>query len=314
MKVIPLKNCAVEITDCDLSNLTDDEYQQIKDILLDKLIIVFRNQSRKTIPFAKLIFKMGNRSIANWSQSVWDVNGNRLTDIPEKPINPFTFKGPDDMYPVQRVTGQLKEGKRSGIFGTGKLDWHSNYNGPGRANCVALQGMSEGIRNTSTSFMDTTLAYADMPEELKKRCEGVIGHFEYAPEIWAEGLPDDQLAYMKPNAVPYEMPLINTGFNGKKGLYFHFLNKCTFPTDPSLLDELKKFCLNEKYIYTHFWEPGDVILMEQILTIHKRDQDDADILKERVLLRYTFHLDDSKVKKESPPKKKPESLWNSIKA
>ena len=31
--------------------------------------------------------------------------------------------------------------------------------------------------------MDTVKAYADMPDELKERCEGVIGHYEYAPRI-----------------------------------------------------------------------------------------------------------------------------------
>lgn len=290
MKIKPLNNCGVEILDCDIANLTDAEYAELKEILLNELIVVFKHQERKTIPYMKLVYKIGDKGIANWSQSNWDIHGNVLKNKPQKEINPFDYTGEDDLYPVQRVTGKVKNNKRTGIFGSGKLDWHSNYNGPGRANCVSLQGVSEGIRGTSTSFMDTTKAYAAMPEELKKRCQGVIGEFMYAPEIWAEGLPEDQYNFMKGNAQPYTMPLVNESARGKKGLYFHFHNKCHFPSDPGLLEELKKFCLQDQFIYTHYWEPGDIIFMEQILTIHKRDQDGEELLSERVLVRSTMHL------------------------
>jgi hypothetical protein len=82
-------------------------------------------------------------------------------------------------------------------------------NGPDRARGVALQGVS-GIAGTSTSWMDTTLAYAAMSDELKARCKDVIGRFEYAPEIWAEGLEPWQYEYMLRNKEDfYNMPLVN---------------------------------------------------------------------------------------------------------
>lgn len=295
MKIKPLSNCGVEILDCTVENLTDDDYQEIKNALLDKQVVVFKNQTRQTLPFAKLMYKLGNHSIANWEQCRWDVHGNFLEDKSKNFINPFTYNGSDDLYPVQRVTGQKIKGKWTGLFPTGKLDWHSNFNGPGRANCVALQGVSEGVRNTSTSFLDTTLAYADMSDEFKDRCASVIGKFEYAPQIWAEGMPPEHYAALAVNIAAYEMPLVNSSFTGKKGLYFHYHNKCSFPSDPTLLEDLKKLCLNEKYIYTHYWEPGDIIVMDQILTLHKRDQDDPKMLTERILHRYTFHIDERPV-------------------
>ena len=74
--------------------------------------------------------------------------------------------------------------------------------------------------------MDTVKAYADMPDELKERCEGVIGHYEYAPENWAKGV-HSQLQMMKGFGLvkrKYTMPLVHEGFNGEKGLYFTFNN------------------------------------------------------------------------------------------
>lgn len=288
MKIQPLDYCAVEITDCDISNLSDSDYAAVKQALLTDLVVVIRNQPRLTVPFVKLVYRLGNGRIANWEQCIWNIHGDLIPNRPEKVIDPFNYTETDDLYPVQRVTGQKKQGRRSGIFGSGKLDWHSNMNGPTRANGVALQGVSN-VDGTSTSWMDTTKAYEYMSDELKQRCAGVVGQFEYAPEIWAEGLPRDQFAAMLKNKQAYQMPLVNYSAQGKPGLYFHFHNKCSFPTDPGLLDALKDHCLQDRFIYTHKWQPGDIVLSDQVLTIHKRDQDDPAVLTERLLIRSTFH-------------------------
>jgi taurine dioxygenase len=290
MKTKPLDYCGVEIVDIDITNLTKSDYEEINEIFLQELIVVFRNQPRLSVPYAKIVSKVGK--IANWAQARWDVAGN-IIRAPNSPVpDPFTYTGLDHLFPIQRVTGQIKNGRSTGIFGQGKLDWHSNMNGPfNRARGVALQGVSDGIINTSTSFMDTTKAYEAMSDELKARCEGVIGRFEYAPEVWAEGLPEDQYAVMLKNKEEfYEMPLINKSFRGKTGLYFHYLNKCSFPSDLELLEILKEHCFQKQFIYKHEWRPGDIILMDQVLTLHKRDQDDPAILAERVLSRYTFNF------------------------
>lgn len=289
MKIKPLNNCGVEIVDIDITNLTTSDYEEINEIFLQELIIVFRNQPRLSVPYAKLVQSCG--SIANFISARWDINGNVLPGPTSKDVDAFSYTGPDHLFPVQRVTGEKKHGKSTGIFGQGKLDWHSNMNGPfNRARGVALQGVSEGIIGTSTSWMDTTKAYEAMTQELKQRCQGVIGKFEYAPEIWAEGLPDDQFQSMVKNKEEfYEMPLINESFRGKKGLYLHYHNKCSFPSDPDLLEVLKEHCFKDEFIYTHEWQIGDIVISDQVLTLHRRDQDDPNILANRVLSRYTFH-------------------------
>jgi alpha-ketoglutarate-dependent taurine dioxygenase len=151
--------------------------------------------------------------------------------------------------------------------------------------------MRETELSPSTGWMDTTKAYEDLPLEIKKRCDNVIGHFRYSPAIWAEGLPDWQLKGMLAGAKTgggYRMKLVNTSERGKKGLYFHYLNECQFPDDPELLETLKAHCFQEKYIQRIDWRPGDVHISHQILTLHKREQNDPEILEQRVLHRYTF--------------------------
>ena len=43
-------------------------------------------------------------------------------------------------------------------------------------------------------------------------------------------------------------------------------------------------------MYQHFYEIGDIVLSDQILSLHKRDQNDPNILAERVLHRITFKI------------------------
>ena len=163
MKVVPLVNAGVLI-DCDISKLTEQDYQDINEIYLDKLLITFVNQPFETVPFAKLCHNMGG--FANWEQMLWKQDGTSIGK--QQYTDPFTFEGEDNDYPLQRVTGEKTEkGLATGIFGNGELDWHSNMNGDmDRARGVALQGAWHS-ENTHTAFMDTVKAYADMPDELK---------------------------------------------------------------------------------------------------------------------------------------------------
>ena len=75
---------------------------------------------------------------------------------------------------------------------------------------------------------------------------------------------------------------IAEGFRGDRKIAV-ILNK-------SLKQKLIDHLFQDKYIYEHMWEPGDIVLMDQLLTLHKRGTDDPDILSKRVLHRITFPI------------------------
>lgn len=298
MKVKKLKNVGIEILDVDITNLSDEDYLEIKKLLIDELIILIRNQFYDhPFYFAKLSSRMGgigNHAACRWNYLDGDIkNPNEFIGQFEQP---HKWKLDKKLYPVQRVTGYLKEGKSTGIFGSGILDWHSNMHHKNNAAGVALQAI-DSVDGTSTSFLDTTVVYKDMSNEMKNRCKNVIGKLTYDPDVWAAGLPKDQRESMLSNhinlygSLDYDMPLLNKTISGNKtGMFFPFYNRWRFPEDPTILEDLKNLCLQDKYIYQHWWEPGDIILMEQRLTLHKRDQNDPEMLKNRLLHRYTIGL------------------------
>lgn len=283
--------------DIDIRDVTNG--QDIADILKQKVIVVLKNQTKATGHFTNFVSKIG--PIANWPHMAFDpITGEDKYSF-EKYVSPEEWED-WDTYPVQRVTGEKVNGKMSGIFGSGKLDWHANLNGPTRADGVALQGYRD-CENTSTSWVNTNKAYNEMPQELIDRCDGVYAEYQYSPENWAG---DEETVSMITQYVPgkfrgrtkYKMWLIQENAAGYKGIYFYTNNDCKIITnDTKLYDDLYDHIFQEKYMYTHMYEVGDIVLSDQLLSLHKRDQNDEETLSKRVLHRITFGLSNTRDRK-----------------
>ena len=112
----------------------------MKKNLEKNLIVVLKKQDTDPRKYAKLVgddFK-----IANYSQWIWNIHGDRV-DRPTEVPDYDNWDNPNT-YPIQRVTGMKKDEQWTGIFGSGTLDWHCNLNGPDRADGVALQALEDG--------------------------------------------------------------------------------------------------------------------------------------------------------------------------
>ena len=277
---------AARIDNVDISTLSASEIEEIKDCLHKHLVVVIKKQDVGSFNYTRFIEQIGK--IANYSQMAYSLNG-EFASSKGKPTSEWNLS--KESYPVQRVTGKKNSKNNiSGIFGTGILDWHANLNGLDRADGVALQGFQD-CENTSTSFLNTNLAYLDMPDDLKDAVKNTYAEYEYSPEVWAKGLPKQQLTGMLKNKSKYKMWLVQKNIKGIQGIYFYTNNRCKIITkDNTLYNKLYQHIFQEKYIYQHFWEPGDIVLMDQLLTLHKRDQNDPDILEKRILHRITFKI------------------------
>jgi len=282
---------AAQINNFNIKDISVDKGIEIKNCLLENVVVVLKNQDVAPAYFTNFVDNIG--PIANHDQFIYDpITGERKYSLGgknDKLIDPLSWPDPYT-YPVQRVTGKKVKGEISGIFGTGILDWHANLNGLTRADGVALQGIKD-VEGTSTSFLNTAKVYEEMPEELIERCNNVYCEYEYSPDTWAAGLPEKQKAVMMKNQSHYKMWLIQENILGKKGIYFYTNNRCNIITeDKKLYQDLYDFVFQEKYIYSHTYEVGDIVLSDQLLSLHKRDQNDPGILSKRTLHRITFRL------------------------
>lgn len=288
MRFASLHN-AVEVTDFDITKFTQQDVDKIRDSLHKNLVVVIKNQSVDPRFFFGLTHNVG--FVANLNQMFWNTHGDLIEDRSVlSSIPDFKNWSDPDTFPIQRVTGMKKNGGFTGIFGQGILDWHCNLNGPDRADGVALQAL-EGVSGTVTSWLHTANALADMPKPLYKDLSRSYAIYEYAPEIWAKGLPEAQYKRMMQNAGKYKMHLLQKNCAGVEGIYFYTNNRCNVVSEnPNLQDDLREFLFQEKYMYHHEWEVGDIVISDQLLSLHKRQHDDPEILAKRVLNRITFYV------------------------
>lgn len=272
----------------------------LKQLLLENQIVIFKKQSLKVIPFVSLCESTGSE-VGNIGDFVWNQDGTIYQGSREG-LSALNWKGKDKDFPVQRVTGEIKKENKfhhgfSGIFPAGELDWHSSYNYPGLPDVVGLQAV-RGVEGTSTSWLNLKKAYEKLPSDLKVRVENAVASYVYAPRNWAKGTPEVQLKVMENYGIgPFKMNLIQENELGIKGLYFSFNNQCSIQEDPSLVEELKEFCLKDEFIYHHHWDIGDIVFSDQVFTLHRREGLTEDQLKKRLLHRVTFYLNETPIRK-----------------
>ena len=287
MQIKRLDNGAVEVVGFDITNFTQEDSKYIRELLLKELIVVIKKQDTNSRNYARLIHEIGD--ICNWTQFNSDFDGNaceRLTEYPD-----IQNWDKSKFFPIQAVTAKKsKDGEYKGIFPLGKLDWHCNLNGPDRADGVALQGIA-GVEGTRTSWMNTAIALAEMPDELYQRVRGKHANFRYNFLKWADVVNERQRDFMLKNQHEYKMWLEQENAGGVKGIYLYTNNDCEIVGDDgSLFQDLQDYFFQEKFLYHHDWEVGDIVLSDQLLTLHKRRIETDQIFEKRLLNRLTFKL------------------------
>ncbi len=264
-------NWGLEITDIDLSTAMSPQIAEIGQLALENLVVVLPGQSIKPRQQVDIVSDIGDVELM--PQSIW----HRCPKDSEGVI-----RG------VQRVTGKKdSHGKPMGLFGHDKdLDWHANRASAyeDRKDLVWLYGV-HGTKGSRTSWLNMEQAYDDLSEEWKRELEGKKGIFGYEPDRYSSF--DEFTSHRGSKGIPlvYTNPITR-----KRGLYFPYLQLfgiegLTEGQYLNFVSELKKRVLNEKYMYHHDWNDGDVVISDQWLTIHKRHMCD---MSERLLYRISM--------------------------
>jgi alpha-ketoglutarate-dependent taurine dioxygenase len=269
------------LDDFDFLKASDSDIKIIAQLLAANTLVVVRNQNHLTpIEEANVCSRFGE-----------------LEDLtPLKDVQPFkNVIIPDTDCKVVRVTGELDEHGEPGLFGhVDDLDWHCNQPAlPTRKPLVWLLGV-KGTQGSRTSWTNNILAYDELDsdvkdsiKDLKMVCgwkKGTYSEFDFGK---ASGQTENY------NEV-YTPSLVHTNNGGKTGLFFPFLQFRNFvgktqQESLEIVEVLKNHVLQEKYIYHHDWQDGDVVIAEQWLGIHKRWKFDG--MQSRVLHRITFDFD-----------------------
>jgi alpha-ketoglutarate-dependent taurine dioxygenase len=222
-----------------------------------------------------------------------------------------------------RVTNQQLTENEKGLFGHGELDWHQNVLFvPNSEELVGLYGLEvEGVAPTILSnsipmWKNFTQAEKDFYSNVRMRTTNK-SEDTYGKKMAHYVLPtDEQKDFEKNRILSHISNCINFDSAnthlypelefqkknflklkpihplGTDGLYFPMLNieymadenNEKLPNHKEVYDRLKYLHTEiDDYIYTHNWEKGDIFLMEQLVSMHKRGP--VDPTKIRELLR-----------------------------
>lgn len=283
------KHLGAQISGVDLSRPLDaDTFAQVHKAFFDNEVVFFRNQ--KLTPAQQVDFtrRFGTLEVHVRKES-------RLEGHPEILI-------------VSNVLDA--EGKAIGAQDAGRF-WHSDLSYKKEPSMLsALYALEvpvkEGRVLGDTSFASTTAAYEALPADLKARVKDLKNTHSYRyyrgknmqaqKDEQARGLrvvqehvlTDEQLA-----SVPdVEVPIVRTHpVTGRKGL---FINEAHSPgivglskdESDALLGELCRHIIRPEFVYTHHWQPGDLLMWDNAAAQHKATFD-YDLPLRRVMHRTT---------------------------
>jgi len=299
MKIIDHGN-RVTVTDIDLYN--DEETQELGRVVAHECVVfVDTDQKVDEKRLHDLQLQWGDASRSFIQNAVVDgrLSGRHWRDIYlylgyiAKPVKDLS----DTMT---RVSFERTENNRpTGLFSTGKLIWHCDQQAMvQKQRIIGLMGLY-GSKNTQTTFLRTSDVYEDLNHEDRSMVDELTTVWEWGGRVYDRDpkdpveLESSRLASLPLDGI--ESPLVEYTATGRKGMRFpnymfgHFkgMNK---EDSLKFRDHLWSKMIDPKnnYVATKNWEDGQLIFMEQNITLHARPTDVKEGMKRTMVRNCTY--------------------------
>lgn len=144
----------------------------------------------------------------------------------------------------------------------------------------------------NTEFIDTRLVYEELPDDTKARIETLQAeHFLWFSRERA-GLKEIT-EEMRRRMPPVQHALVRVSASGRKALYIgaHASHVVGMPLDEgrALLEELYAFATQAKFVYSHKWRQGDLVIWDNRCTLHRAGEFRTTLTHVRDLRRTTIN-------------------------
>lgn len=300
MKVQRLQN-AVEAFDFDIN--ANDEIENLGRLLADQQVVVVKQKITEKRHF-DILDSWGSSGM---SPIIYGIGTGKLKGLHWNAVRNTTARigkliDPRHRSRMQSVTFQKdKRGRALGIFTNGKLGWHNDQPSFESAGRVVGLASVEGCEGSQTTFLSSSECYAtlsqdDFTQVNELKC--VFAWNEHATNHFAGELIPEQRMIIRYNACPLDgltSPFAAQTASGVGGIHFpgmlfsHFLGMDK-KESKKFLDHIWGLMNQPKYVYTHNWKDGEVVYMDQAITLHARPTsvEDGDM---RRLWRCSGYLD-----------------------
>lgn len=268
MAIKPLtESLGAEITGVDMACDPDRHGAELRDALLEHSVVVVRDQNLTEDQIVRLTRGMG-------------------------PVEPYESTVKDFLMPghpeVIVLSNILKDGKPIGIREAGQY-WHTDRSyvpqpaWSSMLHAIKLPVDDKGVTRGNTQFASTIAAFKALPSAQQDRLRKLkavhryIYRYTRTPE---NPLPDA----IHPVALPHpytgrESLYVNSGFTA------HLVGMSEQESQ-ALLEELYAHIAQPRFVYTHHWRPGDLVMWDNFATQHNAIGDYA-LPLERLMWRTT---------------------------
>ena len=281
MKTRSLENygssVGLEVYDIDLQS--NEEILELGKIVAEQCV-VFINQNINTARLAEIMTQWGDPSRSPIHNYILDgkLEGRHWREL----LLNLGYVGKETKNiskAISMVSYKKDEKERpKGLFQNGELDWHSDqcaFDDSPRV--IGLQSVSDTV-NSQTQFLCTHDAYELLSSEMKSMVKELVCKHKWVDNKMAPGLNKIQTLLIKYNMCPIdgmETRLYSESVTGLPGIKFPSHSFDGFvgigmQESMKILNELQKTIYQDKYVYTQNWQDGQIVFMDQEITLHKR--------------------------------------------
>ena len=192
---------------------------------------------------------------------------------------PNLFMNHKENPEIFNVSGERdSDGKKIGMFGDGELGWHSNGNSRHLIDKILI-GLYcvKGNVNTTLSVCNTSDPFYDLSEDEKEYYRSIKIKLKFKNHtMYSLDDDDPELEFMSKNKGSIR-PLVGTHPHTDASYFYfpyHFIcgaweGKKKVDHEP-IIEKLMPKIFKSKYMIHHIFQEGDLLLMDQFTSLHRR--------------------------------------------
>lgn len=187
-------------------------------------------------------------------------------------LQQYTLPGYPNIY---ILSNKVVDGKPIGAHNDG-VGWHTDYSYKAEpVMSTMLYGVEVPPEGADTLLADMCAAYQALPPERRAALEKLKLHHSYAHFMATRDYGREELSdEVKAQTPDVIHPLIRTHpADGRKALWVSTgtvveVVGAEDPGDLAILDELVEFGTQERFVYRHKWQQGDLLMWDNRCTLH----------------------------------------------
>jgi taurine dioxygenase len=188
----------------------------------------------------------------------------------------------DPDYPeIYIISNKVVNGRKIGDPAPG-MNWHTDMNyHRNPALCTMLYALEVPKQGSDTLLADVCAAWNTLPSERQRQLDGLMVQHSFSKLMAKRGRPvsKEQLQAL-PDVIH---PLVRRHVHdGRKSLWvsstlvIRGIIGMPEPEAMDLIDELIAFATQERFVYRHEWQVGDILVWDNRCTLHRGTPFDAE--------------------------------------